>query len=332
MSLLARNFFPPVGISGAKWLLSDIQGAGLPLETGNIYYVNADSGNDGNDGLDPTSAFATLAKAYDSATTNNNDVIVLGGNASNVNTAMITWSKSRIHVVGTGNYGACTTQSSKVDMNVTANTADLYSIKVTGNRNSFSNIKFISNNTLLTHLSPVYAGGEGNVYNNCTFALLVQLDQTDMYSIIIASDSSTFNNCEFGQDTIQRSAAQHTALFGVDASNVVKDCYFNNCSFKMNTTTAGCAHLQVGTGDCVNFTNIFRGTAFMAYVNAGAGAVANTVNVITNTSITGKLMFDQNTFTGVGTKMAASTNNVGVWITAPSTPTAATSGVSVLAA
>ena len=326
------NATQPALRQGAQILLSEVQGGGLPLQLGNIWYVNADTGNDSNVGTSPSTAFATLMAAYGAATTNNNDLIVLSGNTSIVNTSMITWSKNRIHVVGTGNYGAMTTQSSKVDMNVTTATTDLYSVKVTGNRNSFSNIKFISNNTLAQHLSPVYLAGEGNVYNNCTFALLAQIDQTDMYSAIIASDSSTFNNCEFGQDTVQRTAAQHTVLFGVDASNPVKDCYFNNCTFKMNTTTAGCAHIQVGTADCVNFTNVFRGTCFLAYVNAGAGAVTNTVNVITSTSITGKLIFDQSTFTGVGAKMAASTNNVGVWITSPSTPTAATSGVAVLAA
>lgn len=329
--MLLHDYNPALRF-GAKVLASEILGAGLPLQTGNIWYVNADAGSDSNVGNTPNTAFATLAAAYAAATTNNNDIIVLSGNASHVVGAMIDWTKSRIHVIGTGNYGASTTQSTKVVMNVTTATTDLYAVKLTGNRNSFSNIKFISNNTLAQHLSPVYSGGEGNVFNNVSSELLVQLDQTDMYSFIFASDGATYNNCQFGTDTVQRTAAQHTALFGVDASSPVKDNYFNNCTFKMNTTTAGCAHLQVGTGDCVNFTNVFRGTCFIAYVNAGAGAVTNTVNVITSASITGKMIFDQMTFTGVGAKMAASTNNVGVWETAPSTPTAATSGVAVLAA
>jgi len=326
------NETQPALRQGAKILPSEILGGGLGFQFGNTFYVDSDAGSDSNVGNTPSTAFATLAKAYASVVTNNNDVIVLTGNASHVLASMIDWTKSRIHVIGTGNYGASTTQSTKLTMNVTTTATDLYGVKVTGNRNTFSNIKFISNNTLSTHLSPIYMGGEGNVYNNCASALLVQLDQTDMYSAIIASDSCTFNNCEFGSDTVQRTAAQHTVLFGVSVSIPAKDNYFNNCTFKMNTTTAGCAHLQVGTGDCVNFTNIFRGTCFLAYVNAGAGAVTNTVNVITSTSITGKLIFDQNTFTGVGAKMAASANNVGVWITASSTPTANTSGVAVLGA
>lgn len=329
--LLLRNYIPALKY-GAKITPSEIAGFGLPLTFGKIFYVDATNGSDGNDGLSADNAFATIAAAYAACTTNNNDLIVLSGYADHTITSMLSLSKNRVHIIGTGNYGNSNDQSSKIVMGVTTATTDTAAVTVTGTRCSISNVKIISNNTLSQCVAALYAGGEGTSYNNVTVENNVQLNQTAVYDAIIASDSSTFNNCEIGNDNVQRSVARHTTLFGVSAAAPAKNNYFNLCTFKMNTTAAGSAHIQAGTGDCINFNNIFRSTVFATYVNAGAGAVANTVNVITNASVTGKLMFDINTFSGVGTKMAASANNVGVWVTAASTPTAATSGVAVLAA
>jgi hypothetical protein len=266
-------------------------------------------------------------------TTNKNDVIVLAATSTSYAlTEMADLSKSRFHVVGLGTQGGMIGQRVKLSMGVTTATTDVAAVKVTGIGCSFSNIKIISNNTLAQNVSALYAGGEANVYNNVSVENLTQLDQTTSYDVIFASDSCTFNNCRFGTTTAQRTVARHTSLMGVDASNPVKDNYFNDCTWCSNSTQVTSVQIKAGTGDCINFSNHFRGTIFDNVVNAGAGSVAPTVVVATNTSITGKLMFDANTFVGVGSKIAASTLNVGVWSTATSTPTAATSGVAVLAA
>ena len=315
---------------GLKILTSSIQGYGLPLQLGNIWYVNPTTGSDANTGNTPDTAVATLAQAYANATSNNNDIIVLSGYADHPVTAQIAWTKSRIHVFGTGNHGAFTDFSSKVVMGVTTAATDVDMIHVTGTRNTFNNIKFINNNTLSGCLTTVYdGGGEGNVYNNCAFQMNVQLNQTTVFDAILNTDSCTFNNCEFGNDLVVRSVARHTVSIGTVALPF-KSNYFNNCTFKSCSTSTSTVHIVTGTGNSVTFDSVFRGCCFIA--SQESSGVANTVNISTSTTISGHLIFDQNTFTGVGTKMAASTANTGVWITSPSTPTAATSGVAVLAA
>jgi hypothetical protein len=308
-------------------------GTGIGANSGKYIFVDAVSGNDGNDGASTETAVKTFAQAYSMVTTNKNDTIVLAATSTSYDiSAMVDASKSRFHVVGMGNYGAFAGQRVKLNMGVTTATTDLYAVKITGVGQTWSNIKFISENTLAEHLAPVYFGGEACVFNNCSTEFIAQVDQTDNYDAIFASDTNTFNNCKFGTTTILKTAARHTVLFGVSAALPAKDNFFNNCTFCSASTSASSVFIKAGTADCINFNNYFRGTIFSGVVNAGVSALAPTVCVATNTSITGKLIFDANTFIGVGSKLAASTLNVGVWINAPSTPTANTSGVAVLGA
>lgn len=304
----------------------------IPAQSGNYFFVDATNGVDGNDGQSWGSAVKTIAQAYSLCVSGHNDTIVLSANASHSLTAMLDMSKSRVHIIGTGAMGAFKGQRSKISMGVTTATTDVYAVKVTGTGCSLSNVKVISNNTLSQNVAALYAGGEACTYNNISVENLVSLDQTGDYDVIFASDSSTYNNCMFGTTTVQKSVARHTCLMGVDASSPVKDNMFNDCTFANNSTSTSSVNIKAGTADCINFSSIFRGTVFDNVVNAGAGSVAPTVVVATNVSVTGKLMFDANTFIGVGSKLAASTLNVGVWINAPSTPTANTSGVAVLGA
>ena len=72
----------------------------MPFTTGTYYFVDADNGNDSNDGLSRDTPFLTLSKAVTSVTTNKDDVIVLSTNGSHQLTAMLTISKSRVHFIG----------------------------------------------------------------------------------------------------------------------------------------------------------------------------------------------------------------------------------------
>ena len=59
---------------------------GIPL-TGTWWFVDPDTGSDGNTGQSPEEAFQTIYAAYASAASGNNDVIVLIGNGSTSGTA-----------------------------------------------------------------------------------------------------------------------------------------------------------------------------------------------------------------------------------------------------
>lgn len=62
--MIARNYFPAVKY-GAKWLSSDVL-SGMDVFAGNkecVFYVDADNGNDNNDGKTPDTATATIQQA-----------------------------------------------------------------------------------------------------------------------------------------------------------------------------------------------------------------------------------------------------------------------------
>ena len=118
-------------------------GNGVPATFGDVYFVDYRNGSDGNDGKSKDSAFKTLSKAYSSVASNKNDVILIDGDSTVVETAMITWAKNRVHVVGlngpAGHYG----QGAKVSIGTTTAATDIALLQVTGVRNTFSMLNLL---------------------------------------------------------------------------------------------------------------------------------------------------------------------------------------------
>jgi len=132
---------------------------------GDIYFVDATNGSDGNNGLSADQAMKTLPVAY--AAAGSGDTIALSTNSTHSLATGIAWTKSRINLVGMDFFGRLVQQGAKVQLATAATTA--YVLKVTGTRNSFSNIKFIQAATAATGLHVLEEGGEGSLYQNCSF-------------------------------------------------------------------------------------------------------------------------------------------------------------------
>lgn len=207
---------------------------------GNTYFVDYASGLDTNAGTSPTSAFKTLSAAYNACTTNNNDVIFIDGYSTVVETAMITWAKNRITVIGVGG-GVKYGQGAKISMGVTAAATDLGVMLVTGVRNTFRNLKFMSSNTKAESLYCVLESGEYSVYENCEFYKSTDLDETTAAELVLNGDSAQFYNCTFGSladfqtgTTIRPNVklAKGTATSG---TGVMRECYFEGCRFLKNS-------------------------------------------------------------------------------------------------
>ena len=209
---------------------------GVPITEGNYYFVDAGIGSDGNKGLSMAKPFATYAKALDSVTSNNNDVICLVGSGTHALTAMETISGNRIHTVGldgtTRRYG----QGAKVSIGVTTAATDLGAVLVTGVRNSFSNMKFISNNTVTEGLYTVLDGGEYTVWENCEIYKSTDLDETGAAEMVMNGDSSQVRGCTIGSNadalsgTIIRPCVLVTKATAA-AGKVSRDVSFDNCQF-----------------------------------------------------------------------------------------------------
>ena len=245
---------------------------------GTIWFVDATNGNDNNSGKSANKALKTLAQAYSNAVSG--DTIALSTNSTHTVTAGIAWTKSRINVVGLDFHGRVVQQGAKVQNASTDSTA--YVLKVTGTRNSFSNIKFIQASTDAAALTVVQDGGEGSLYNNCSFVFGVvdNLDQTNAYEFLAGSDSATFNNCLFGTETLLTSAARTVfAIDQVTASQEFKSNILRNCVFMISSSSATAHLLKVLANTDVLFTNLFDNCVFMASVDsAGGAALTNAVS------------------------------------------------------
>lgn len=274
--------------------------------------------------------FTSLSDAYDAATSNNNDVILLDADTTHSLSAGIAWTKNRIHVIGMDGGDRLVQQGAKVQLATAATTA--YVIKVTGVRNSFRNVKFIQAATGATGLTVAQMGGEGNLYKNCSFVFGVvdNLDQTDAFEVVCGEDSGTFIDCTFGCDTLLTSAAR--AVMSIDqvtASQEFKSNIFRGCTWIISSSSSTATHIRLAAVGDILFSNLFDRPNFIASVDsAGGAAIAESVQTGTGT-VKGVLCFSHPaTFNSTDFSTATSGRNTAIQIVGVVT-TAGTGGIGV---
>ena len=254
----------------------------LPFTFGKVFFVG--NTNDSwfadnilntfpNDGDGNTRVFSLLSLAYAACVSGRNDVIIVDANSSISEPAGIAWTKSRINVIGVGQ-NRFTDNAAKISIDNTDSTG--YVLKVTGTRNSFTNIKFIQNSTNAAALSVLQTGGEGNVYRNCSFifANTTNLGGTTANEVICGEDSGTFEDCEFGADTLLTTAARTVFLVKqVTSGQQMKSCRVRRCTFKISSSSSSAVLLSVNSTSDVLFTNLFEDCTFYASVDASGGVI-----------------------------------------------------------
>jgi len=215
-----------------------ILGAG-PIPFGNVYYVDATNGADTNSGINRGAAFKTLSKAISAVTTNNNDVILINGNSGTVTeTAMVTLSKNRVHIIGyNGVAGKMYGAAAKVEISTSATaSSNIATFKNTGVRNTISGVKFLNSNTTGTNLYCVVEAGEYAMYRNCEFYKGSLLTTAGAAELALNGDSSQFFDCTFGSNADAQTGGtgvRATILVskGIITGAVCRDVSFFNCFF-----------------------------------------------------------------------------------------------------
>ena len=200
---------------------------------GDTYFVDYRNGSDSNDGKTKSSAFKTLSAAHTACTTNNGDVIYVDGDSTVVETAMIDWTKSRITVIGVPG-GRMLGASAKISLTATSGATNIATIKVSGVRNTFHNIKFMNSSTVNEGLYAVAECGEYNAYHNCEFYKDTDLNETAAAELLHNGDSTQFFSCVFGSsaniiadDKIRPNVLVSATISGAKC----RDTYFENCLF-----------------------------------------------------------------------------------------------------
>lgn len=236
--------------------------------------------------------WTSLEDAYAAATSNNNDVILLDAHSTHSISTGILWSKSRIHLIGMDGGDHLVQQGAKVQLS--GNVASAYVVKVTGNRNSFRNVKFIQASTNAAALTVVQDGGEGSVYKNCSFVFGVanNLGGTTAHEFLAGSDSATYLNCTFGSDTLLTSGARSVFhIKQVTTGQEFKSNILKECNFLISSSSATAAFVRLDAVGDILFTNVFDHCNFVASVDSAGGiALAEVAQTGTGT-VKGGLYF-----------------------------------------
>lgn len=273
---------------------------GFPVAIGEqpdlkVWFVNPDIGSDSYVGNKVNKPLASIAKAYEKARTNANDIIVLSSDSSHaVDEGGLAITKNRINFVGADWPGRQIQQGAKVTSYSSSDDA-AYVVKNTGVRNSFIGIKFIQESTDAAALTCFQDGGEGTLAERSSFVFGVadNLDQTNAYEAILGTDSGTFLECIFGNDTLLTSAARAVvALDQVTSGQEFKSNILRNCLWQISSSSTTANFIRVIDTDSVKFTNLFdRAIMLCALVSsASAAAIQDAVESVSGL-VEGNLLF-----------------------------------------
>lgn len=268
--------------------------------------------------------FSTVSAAYDAATTNANDVILLSGNTTHTLTSMLTVSKSRVHFVGTGVGERAYGQAAKVTMGVTTNATDVFAVKNTGVRNSFINIKFSNGNTVAQNVACFGEGGEYTYFKNCEFYDSTNLDSDTHAEMVLNGDSAQFVNCTFGSlaDAVSGDKVRPAILLTkgtVGTGLVSRDVLFDKCRFWKQAGGTTTAMVKSAATD-VERVMEFHDCQFIANPLGSAPAVA----IASATLTVGMILLTGDTCATKCTKIATAT---GVFNCTPARVATATIGI-----
>ncbi len=252
---------------------------------GDTFFVDYRNGSDGNSGKEPDKAVKTLSRAYALCTSNNNDAIFIDGDQTVTETAMIDWSKNRIHVYGCNGIppGAGYGAGAKVSMGVTTATSDLTTVKVTGVRNTFNGVKFMNSNTLTQNMYGHIEAGEYNRYNQCEFYYSAKVTTDLTADLLMNGDSSQFYGCTFGTIADPEHGAsgkeRPCVLLTREtvSGKVCRDGWFEECRFLRNAAHVDVCHVYGPNANDVERSLVFKNCVFWNSVLATA-TIADAVN------------------------------------------------------
>lgn len=305
---------------------------GIPVTSGTYYFVNSDTGSDGNDGLQMDSPLKTANAAYALMTTNKWDVCVLSGASQHTLTEMLTVAKNRCLFVGLDGGGRQTGHGTRLVLETTGVATDIAAVKVTGVRSSFTNIKIESTSTTDESLYALIDAGEYTRWANCSFLKLTDLDESTAADVIFAGDSTTWINCEFGAATVKATAARPIAIIdkSLAGSTGMMDNNFFQCNFVSYTSSASRNFIKLVANQDGQRYSMFRGCSFINWDIIATGTTMTYGISVADGQTQKYLIFDQNcVFVGC-TSVTNDSSNDGVMLSAGS-PTANTSSIAVTA-
>ncbi len=300
----------------------------IPTSPGKIYFVDYGNGSDGNRGTSMGAPLKTVEYAYSLVTSGNDDIICLIGSATHVLAAMLDVSKSRVHFVGVdGTNGRLYGNNAKISLSVSTGATNVFTMKNTGVRNSFTNIKFINGATVTEGIHCVGEGGEYALYTNCEIYKSTDLDVTTSSELVLNGDSAQFVGCTIGSladarvGTVIRPCVRLTAGL-VGAGLVTRDCIFQDCLFWIQASHTTSTFVYAANATDVERMLMFKRCGFVNNLASSATPAQAIAGAATLT--VGNIILDPACF---GTKITKMSTTTGVLVTGAAP--AATQGIAI---
>lgn len=263
--LNAKNYIPALGFGAKVYPANLALSAGL-MQVGKILYLDPGAGSDSNNGRRHSQAYDTMGAVHSALTADQDDlVIVAGTNATGrtTETAVVTWSKRRTHVVGNGPLRQINPRNG---VNVyAADTASAF--KITANNCSFTNISIAGfvDADVLVELSSVSYTTFNYVHFQGIGHATPAAEATARSVLVTSSGENTFTNCTFGVDTVTRAAANAS----LEQTGSCPRNIYTNCLFPSYVSDAGALWVKADTGNCFERFLIFDNCLF---TNASLGS------------------------------------------------------------
>ena len=231
---------------------------------GTEFFVDADSGNDNNDGLSPDTGLKTVLAAYNKTTSGNHDIIYCSANAAHAIAVEIDVTKGRVHFVGTGGNGRYIGQRTRFELAAGTAGTGIAIIKNTGNGNTFSNIKFRSVDTLSTSIYAFADGGEHTILRNCAFEKATDLGEATAAELLSNGDTCLYDHCTFGNTIYEVSAARQNVMLARQTitGKVNRDCIWEDCLFLVKTTDTDFANVRATGATDIERLQLFKNCTF----------------------------------------------------------------------
>lgn len=320
---------------------------GIPL-TGTWFFVNPATGSDGNTGLSPSDAFATLYMAHSRMTAGKNDVCLLIGDGATTGTARLStalaqsvsssvtagtlvWSKNACHLIG---QTAPTRVAQRARI---APPSGTYTVTTFGSANFvtvsasgciFANFSLFNGFSTGGAAQICWTDSSGrNSYNNVDFGGMGDAGSaadagSRSLKLSGSTGESTFVGCTIGLDTVTRSAANASL-------EIAGGCPRNNfidCNFPFMTSAATPLGIIVSAAAGSDRWQKFDRCTFIN--NVGSTSTVMTGLATLAASMGGLLLMKDPTMVGITDFGTDATSRGQIYVDG-GTPTAATTGIAV---
>lgn len=317
--------------------------AGAPLFSGNWYFVDYVNGNDGNPGS-ADEPLKTIYAAHDLMQAGNNDVCVIVGNGATsgtqrlsianarvgdpaATTGTLNWSKDACHLIGmtapTGISPRARLAPETTATLTTFGSGTLVNVTASGcyfaNFQAFSGYATGGNNQICWSDS-----GDRNYYADVHFAGAgdtASAQSTSSRSLVLDGGSeSTFVNCTFGVDTVQKTVANSIVEFKAGSTRNK----FVNCDFIWWSNSATTLVVSAAAASAIDRWIKFDNCAFLGFGTALTGIASLAA------SVGGYLLMKNSTLvSGSATNWGADATSLAqMWVDGGA-PTAGTTGIAV---